>query len=488
MYRVLVRAWQGMIFARQASISIFCHLCLYACSSVANQPTIPRSSPEEASPVAPRIEGIATYEDDTPAAAATITITSLDSGDQVAVAVADLHGRFAVSIAAGTYALAATTEHGAAWIERRIISGTGIAVKLTKECESISGRVERASTSGVQVKFGRHSFQTGDTFITPARRDGTFSLCVPRGQYTAFLTGSMLSTGVRVAAPPSAPVQLRGYPTSEVKRAPEIRERATYDITELVSDILRAQPLLIGLGEATHGSAEFVTMRSKLTFELARRAQLQLVLLENDAIAASSLDTYLALAARSLVIQVGYMDGDTASMYDARRDEGMAQLARFIVDRLGVRRACLWAHGDHVARISEGSESVGLRLAAAFANNYYPIGFYLYEGTSRAWDAAGKIGVISHAFDPAPAYTVESVLLSAATASDVVWIPLRRLSQNLRAWLDVPRYVRALGAVYGGPERTMLLLNIVSAFDAVVVIEVVHDSSPTPTGVREVKQ
>jgi erythromycin esterase len=375
----------------------------------------------------------------------------------------------------------------------------------------------------------------------------------------------------------------------------------------LVSDILRAQPLLIGLGEATHGSAEFVTMRSKLTFELARRAQLQLVLLENDAIAAASLeryvngedvdlaqavaalgfwttdtyeflqfmrdirayneanprtkihvwgidaqnterpvtllvdnaanlglsngeqallktvalargkavkqftaeqrsaldallsrlskpagssdlDTYLALAARSLVIQVGYMDGDTAAMYDARRDAGMAQLARFIVDRLGVRRACLWAHDDHVARLSEGSESVGLRLAAAFANNYYPVGFYLYEGTSRAWDAAGKIGVISHSLGPPPAFTVESVLLSVASASDAAWIPLRRLSQKLRAWLEVPRYVRGLGAVYGGPGRTMLLLNIASAFDAIVVIRAVHDSSPTPTGVRRAKQ
>jgi hypothetical protein len=39
-----------------------------------------------------------------------------------------------------------------------------------------------------------------------------------------------------------------------------------------------------------------------------------------------------------------------------------------------------------------------------------------------------------------------------------------------------------------GAERTMLLLNVPSAFDAIVVIRTVRDSSPTPTGVRRAKQ
>jgi hypothetical protein len=446
-------------------------LYLGACSSAANPSTIPHSAPQEPKPLAPRIEGVVSYDDGTPAAAASMAITSLDSGAQMTVAIADQHGKFAVSLVDGDYALTATAEHGFAWIEKQSISRMGITIKLTKECERISGRIVEPSAGGVQVNFTSHSFQFGDIFITSADRNGTFSLCLPRGLYTASLAGKMLSTGVGVTAPSDAPVQLRGHPTSAIKSAPEVRDRVPHDMAGLVSDIVRAQPRLVGLGEATHGSAEFVMMRSKLTFELARRAQLRLVLLENDAIAAMSLERYVNgedVDLANAVASLGFWITDTYEfvqfMKDIRayntanpqskmhvwgvdaqnteRPVGLlvsnASVLRLTSDDQALLQTVAPARGKAVKqfsaeqrsaldtlllRLSEpaGSTDLDTQLAVAArslaiqvgymdgdtaamysANKYYPVGFYLYDGTSRAWDAGGKIGVISHTLGPAP--------------------------------------------------------------------------------------
>jgi erythromycin esterase-like protein len=131
---------------------------------------------------------------------------------------------------------------------------------------------------------------------------------------------------------------------------------------------------------------------------------------------------------------------------------------------------------------------MGQALSDTFLDKYYPIGFYLFEGSSRAWDSAGKIGVISHVMTPAPPFTVEGALMAATGAPDVVWLALSQLPPKLQVWLDIPRFVRELGAVYNGEERAMMLLNVRAAFDALVVIKTVHDSSPTPTGIRRAKQ
>src|SRR5678815_4729054 len=89
-----------------------------------------------------------------------------------------------------------------------------------------------------------------------------------------------------------------------------------------------------------------------------------------------------------------YWGGDMLGQYRGRRDAGMAALAGFVTSQLGVERACLWAHAGHVSR--EPSQAMlGQRLVEIPSVRYYAIGFYVYEGSVRAWDAAAKIGVIS---------------------------------------------------------------------------------------------
>jgi erythromycin esterase len=567
-----------------------------------NEPT-----PEKPGHVAPGVAGAVAFDDNAPGAMACITLTELSSGAQRTVVVADRDGRFSAPIAPGEYAIAVTSEHGFAWIDKQTISSSVPPITLTRNCSPVAGRVATARSGGTQVRFGRWSFDTGDTFITHVRDDGTFGLCLPAGRYSTTLSGGELSLYVDVEVPARDPIVLHGYAASEIRRPPGVAGVVAHDIDGLVADVVHSGARLVGMGEATHGGAEFVTMRAKLTFELARRGQLQLVLFENDAIAVMGLERYvngedvdlaaqvaalgfwttdtheflhfledvrrynlgsssasarihiwgidvqntklpvelltanaqtlrltgeehellqavapdrgkavklfsverraaldallsrlsapvgsadlhtqLAVAARSLATQVGYTDGDTVGLYAVRRDAGMAQLASFIVDRTGAKRAALWAHDGHITRASDGRDSMGKRLSSALSSGYYPIGFFLFEGSSRAWDSAGKIGVISHSVPPAPPFSIEGALMSAAGSPGVAWLPLRRLPAPLRAWLAIPRFAREMGAVYNGEERTMLLLEPSVAFDALVVIKTVHDSSPTPTGIRQV--
>lgn len=192
----------------------------------------------------------------------------------------------------------------------------------------------------------------------------------------------------------------------------------------------------------------------------------------------------VAVAARSLATQLGYWEGDLQALYGLRRDTGMAQLATFITEQLGAPRACLWAHAAHVAKTDSGESMMGHNLAAALGARYYAIGFYLQQGSARAWDAAGAIGVISHPIPTAPAYTVEGAVMAAAGEPAVAWLAFDRAPAPLRAWLARPRFVRELGSAYVDEATTMKLRNMRTAFDGVAVIKTGHDSSPTPTGVR----
>lgn len=196
-------------------------------------------------------------------------------------------------------------------------------------------------------------------------------------------------------------------------------------------------------------------------------------------------DLRIALStARSLVLQLEYWIGDMRGEYRRRRDAGMARLASFLTARLGVRRACLWAHDSHITK-EPSLHMLGGNLAADPLVRYYRVGLYIHEGSTRAWDAATQIGVIPHALPAAPAYTLEGAVMRATGTPAIAWLPLRTAPAALRSWLDTPRLAREVGAIYTGEEDTLTLRRVRDAFDAVVVIRTGHDSSPTPTGIRK---
>lgn len=174
-------------------------------------------------------------------------------------------------------------------------------------------------------------------------------------------------------------------------------------------------------------------------------------------------------------------------MFSARRDAGMASLTNFIVAQIGAQRACLWAHAAHISR-EANTGRMGYQLSKIPSLRYYGVGFYIYEGSARAWDPGAKIGVIPHEIPRAPSHTMESMIMEATGTPEIAWAPIRNLPPASRKWLEIPRFVRELGAVYVDTEDMMTLRNIPEAFDAVVVIKLGHDSSPTATGVRRAAQ
>jgi erythromycin esterase len=554
--------------------------------------------PVAATPPRPvSLTGAASYDDGAPAREATIAITDLDTRRIVDVLTTAADGSYQAALPPGTYALAVTTERGFVWVEKQEIPSLGSRLTLSRTCQPLTGRVDGAASS-TRIHLERQSLSQGDTFVGPVRRDGSFAFCLPGGQYRAFLTGAALSVSTKVDLPMTSPLTLHGFAAREIKKPPPQLDRIPATRDGLVADILASDPKVVGLGEATHGSAEFFSARGELTLELIRRADVRLLLFEFDAIASAALDDYvnggdvdpakavadlgfwitdtheflqfleqlrsynaraaakvhiwgidlqntthpvdvlvgnaqelsiseddqatlkllvkrgkgvrelsaaqrssidallarlgtprgpaghdlrIAVAARSLATQLEYWTGEMETWLRKRRDAGMANLATFLVAQTGAPRACLWAHDAHVSK-QPGELMLGANLARAV--RYYAVGFYFEQGSTRAIDTPGKIGVISHPLPIAPKYTVESAVVEYTGGAPIAWLPLRHVPPAWQGWLAVPRFVRELGAVYLNEDDMLTLRDTRAAFDAVVVIRTVHESSPTPTGVR----
>lgn len=191
------------------------------------------------------------------------------------------------------------------------------------------------------------------------------------------------------------------------------------------------------------------------------------------------------VAAKSLKHQLGYL---TSTTTPALRDRAMADIATYITELSKSRQVALWAHNGHIARQFEGiQKTLGQHISEKFGQTYFPIAFLSYRGAGRAWDKSGKIGVISHELAATPSYNVESVVMKATGYPEVAWVRLDQASGTLAHWLSTPRYVREFGALYD-PEANQKLRTFPTSMAAVVVVRDGKPSSPTPTGVRMIKQ
>jgi erythromycin esterase len=550
----------------------------------------------------PTLTGIAAFRDGKPAAGATIAINDADTGRQIEVVAADANGHYAASLPDGTYALTVTHADGFAWVAKQKVPDVGGRTELDRDCVRLVGHVD-GDTAHARVHLEHYSFTSGDLYVAAIDADHRFHACLPIGQYEAWVAGELLSrpTTIDLEAPTS--VQLPQWTRADVTRPPPPITGLRADLRTLVDAVIASDPQVIGLGEATHGTAEMTSARGELLFELIRRARVRLLLFEFDAIAGADLDDFIqggaidldkalpalgfwitdtaefrkflvdlrkinqslakndkvhlwgvdvqdttlpvnallahasalgitepqkallhrldkrgkrvrdlapseraevdalltrlgqarstakpdvldAVAARSLAIQLGYWDGDTPTWYSKRRDLGMAELSRFIAAQSGHLRAALWAHDAHVAK-DPLAPALGTHLARSL--RYYAIGFYIHQGSARAWDEASKIGVILHPIPVAPAYTVEGAIMRAAGMPSTAWVALDRAPAALTQWLATPRYVREMGHTYRGEEAMLDLYDVRAGFDAIAVVRVGHDSTPSPTGVRVAK-
>lgn len=236
------------------------------------------------------------------------------TGARTAVVLADGTGSFEANLEPGDYAVTATTDHGYRYVETMHVPDVTASLVLSRECTVVSGRVKGASAAR-RINAVRISKFNGDTFFGHIGSDGHFALCVPEAHYTIQLDGPFLSLPVDadVASNPVA-VEVVGIAASEVKQPPREVSPLTANLDGLVADILRSDARVIGMGEATHGTAEFVSSRAALTFELIRRAELELILFEFDAVLSTAIDDYVMGGAIDLpkaVAALGFWITDT---------------------------------------------------------------------------------------------------------------------------------------------------------------------------------
>jgi erythromycin esterase len=544
------------------------------------------------------LAGVVSDDAGAPVGNAVVVISSAETGDLVDAVTTDKQGRYHAALAEGDYALAVANATGYAWVDKVHAPDAAAQLTLKTACHRVTGHVTGDPPSA-RVNLERQTSYKGDTFMVDTDRAHSFTLCLPDGRYRTTLLGKARSARRVIDLDAPGNLQIESFPLAEIKRAPVIAPIHA-ELQGVVDDIVASDPQLIGLGEATHGTAELTTARGELTFALIRQAKVRLLLFEFDAVASGALDDYInggnvdldtavpalgfwitdtyefhkllddlraynaavgavdkvhlvgidaqnttppvetllasarelgitaedqavlgrmtkrakavrdlapaertrldsllvrlaaprsmrqhdfliALAAKSLAIQLDYWTGDMAVWYRKRRNNAMAELIHFVMDQLGAKRAVLWAHAAHITR-EPGDADLGAQLAVA--GSYYAVGFYLYQGSARAWDQASKIGVIPHAIAVAPPSNLEAVVMRAAGMPDIAWLALKNAPTWLAQWLKAPRYVRELYATFLGDDASQILRDIRAGFDAVAILQRGHDSSPTPTGVR----
>ena len=220
------------------------------------------------------------------------TITDLASGAEVTVS--ELVGeRFRIPLAPGKYAIAMTSPGGFAWYESVDVPSSDFELRLSSNCERITG-VVRGAIAGARVRFSRLSKYDGDRFISSVSSNGTFAACLPHSTYRASVAGASVSLSHEVEVKQSVSgLEFTAYSTAEVS-TPATGQLLARSSAEFVADVNAKRVRLVGLGEATHGTGEFVRYREELTFDLIAKAGVQAVFIENESVLVTAIDDFVS--------------------------------------------------------------------------------------------------------------------------------------------------------------------------------------------------
>jgi erythromycin esterase len=529
-----------------------------------------------------------------------VVLTDPNTGETFPPVYTDEAGQFAFSHPRGQYAVAATSPTQFAYAESAELPGT---ITMSADCNRVAGQATGTLSSPATLSFAQITRHIGAQFIASLDAHGHAEVCLPEAGYGATVIGPNDSLPIWIRVPDDHTVSIAGFPKAQLEAVPRGLQLHNDDVSTFARSL--AEPTLIGMGEANHGTADFYPVRTKLSLELARTGSLRAILLEADAMVMLTIDDYVmgaqldiakamvaldfwttdtyeflatldeirtynaaappagkvhvlgvdaqdiplpsqflldhhtelaisapetallsqviadkgkgfksmndgdrtalvalldrltlpahpadltaiptraSIAARSLRLQLGYFSEPGVTVL---RDLAMADLTQHVLALSGAKQAALWAHNGHLSRLgNEHVVSLGESLTKQFGPRYYVIAFMTYRGSARAWDHAGKIGVIPHELAPPPLYDIESVIMQATGTPPVAWIRLDQPNRAWQAWLATPRYTRQFGPAYD-PADVQILRAFPAEFSAVVVLDHTTPTTPTPTGVRK---
>ena len=195
---------------------------------------------------------------------------------------------------------------------------------------------------------------------------------------------------------------------------------------------------------------------------------------ENEGWKSRCSDRTFTLARRQpdlLAQTLKFYRADTQDRF-ALRDEAMAENASWIIDSGGAKRAVLWAHNLHVARLELSGEmsgffgrTMGDQLAARYGDDYVSVGLGLGGGEYLAVDAE-TMEPVSPSVPSPPAKSIPDVFLRLDMTTPFVSTTALREHKQTDEWLTTtPQRHHINGMVEDGESLTYVASDL-SEFDA----------------------
>jgi erythromycin esterase len=393
---------------------------------------------------------------------------------QVALATADAEGRFAFGATPGLLVVTATRRgFRAAYSEVASDKAVPIELKLSEKAESrlIGGTVVTESgkpVGGARVRVVWWDGGGGETYYTFTGSDGGFALKVPVGEnYEVSIDDDAYASQFHAAAPSG--VELIALPRAKLDSgaASDVvaalgRHCASLESAAAMAALTRAMEGadVIGLGESTHGTKEFASLRTAAIEHLVKNDRLTTVALEAGFVDVLPIHNYVTQGegtARAAVGNLQYWPWRTeefVALVEAVRrlnkgrgaDDQIEFLgidfdsAKGIVDRV---RVDLAAHPDVVGSVAKGLDRIDDWRAADAAALRDAIG---------ALDAALK-AVDAGLSGPTPSQLVRHYLSRAKAYAE-------RIAAGGRTWGDRDVFmadsVQAVLDLGGRPRRVAL--------------------------------
>lgn len=239
---------------------------------------------------------------------------------------------------------------------------------------------------------------------------------------------------------------------------------------------------VVGLGEATHGSREFFTLKHRLIEYLVTEQAFTVIALEADQNRCRSLDAYVTTgegdAAKGLhhlaywtwntqevlalltwlrahnatapvdrAVRVVGVDPSHPWRRVVGRDRAMAEA----VLSLAERKTVFWAHNGHIsARYVTGqSNAAGGRLRNELGGAYYALGLTFHHGSFQALHLTrhGLRGPAEFAVGIPPKRTLEWTLGAIGYGDQLVDLRGAAGDANLNGWAGTRQRMRSVGSI-----------------------------------------
>ncbi len=215
-----------------------------------------------------------------------------------AMAVTDARGVARIGVPEGTFALSVTSAVGAAWLPDQ--KAVPVSVRVDRPCAQVTGSVVVEPAAAIGAAAVHVTVLTDDfaTFAANVDAAGRFASCVPAGEAIATVDGDVVAVAQRVRVAPGAVLGVAGYWRRNVEQT-VAAALDPGDEAALVRGI-PARVRVVGIGEANHGTAEFLALRQRLAIAMSATGP-TIIMLEAGVAEAFALDRYAQGEAVDLV-------------------------------------------------------------------------------------------------------------------------------------------------------------------------------------------